>query len=159
MALPEHEFNAVKTDVELLKRDVNAINGLLGRLDTAIDKIADVSNGIQKILAVHDQSIGTVKHTLDERKKTTEKEIELLHAKFSDMKDEGHRERKSNQDDLLRAIREQDNKTAREVEKLAERLNILEKWKWWVMGAAATIGFIISQMPIFDSFFHVAGGS
>ena len=49
----ENGLNAVKTDVEILKKDVSNIQGLLGKLDTAIDKIADASNGISQILAVH----------------------------------------------------------------------------------------------------------
>ena len=53
-------LSSVKTDVEILKRDVSSIQGLLGRLDTAIDKIADASGCISQILAVHEQNIGTL---------------------------------------------------------------------------------------------------
>jgi len=40
------DLNTVRTDVEILKKDVSNIQGLLGRLDIAIDKIADATNGI-----------------------------------------------------------------------------------------------------------------
>jgi hypothetical protein len=40
---------------------------MMSKLDTAIDKIADVSNGISKILAVHDQTIDTLKVSVEER--------------------------------------------------------------------------------------------
>ena len=46
------DLNTVRTDVEILKKDVSNIQGLLGRLDIAIDKIADATNGISQILAV-----------------------------------------------------------------------------------------------------------
>jgi len=138
--------NDLKTDVELLKRDVNAINNLLSRLDTAIDKIADASNGISKILAVHDQSIDALRTAVEERKRIAEKEIELIHSRISDMKDENHRERKTNHEELLKAIKEMDEKNTREVKLISERLDVLEKWKWWIMGAAAVVGFFISQM-------------
>lgn len=138
--------NDLKTGVELLKRDVNAINNLLSRLDTAIDEIADASNGISKILAVHDQSIVELKIAVEERKRIAEKEIELIHSRISDMKDENHLERKANHEELLKAIKEMDEKNTREVKLISERLDVLEKWKWWIMGAAAVVGFFISQM-------------
>lgn len=143
--------NDLKTDVELLKRDVSAINNLLSRLDTAIDKIADASNGISKILAVHDQSIDALRTAVEERKRIAEKEIELIHSRISDMKDENHRERKTNHEELLRAIKEMDEKNSREVKLISERLDILERWKWWIMGAAAVLGFFISQMANISS--------
>ena len=46
------------TDVELLKKDVSNLQNILGKLDTAIDKIADATGGISKMLAVHDSQIG-----------------------------------------------------------------------------------------------------
>ena len=55
--MPEDNLNLVRTDVEILKKDVSNIQGLLTRIDSAIDKIADASNGISRILAVHDNQI------------------------------------------------------------------------------------------------------
>ena len=63
----------LKTDVELVKRDVITMQNMMTKLDTAIDKIADVSNDISKILAVHDQAIDTLRVSVEERKRLSEK--------------------------------------------------------------------------------------
>ena len=143
----------LKTDVELLKRDVSTMQAMLSKLDTAIDKIADVSNGISKILAVHEESIVSLKVSVEERKRLYEKEVELLHKRISEMKDENIEDRKANQAELLAAIREMDKNNKMEISALSERVSMLEKWKWAVIVGASVAGFFLSKMPMFANLF------
>ena len=143
----------LKTDVELLKRDVSTMQAMLSKLDTAIDKIADVSNGISKILAVHEESIVSLKVSVEERKRLSEKEVELLHKRISEMKDENIEDRKANQAELLAAIREMDKNNKMEISALSERVSMLEKCKWAVIVGASVAGFFLSKMPMFANLF------
>ena len=77
--MAEDNINLVRTDVEILKKDVSNIQGLLTRLDTAIDKIADATNGIASILAVHDSKHNDTDKVISEMTRIEEKAIELLH--------------------------------------------------------------------------------
>ena len=45
------------TQIELLKKEVQDMKGIYQRLDTAIVKIGDVSNSINRMLAVHEEKI------------------------------------------------------------------------------------------------------
>ena len=47
----ESELN---TKVALLEQNVDSLSGLFGRLDDAIDKMGEVSNSINQLLAVHE---------------------------------------------------------------------------------------------------------
>ena len=47
----------IELDVELLKKEVSDMKEIHGRLDTAITKITDVSNCINRMLAVHEEKI------------------------------------------------------------------------------------------------------
>ena len=143
----------LKTDIELVKRDVSGMQAMMTKLDTAIDKIADVSNGISKILAVHDQAIDTLKLSVEERKRLAEKEIELLHNRISEMKDENNDSRKTNQRELLTAIKDMDRNNKADIEALSERVAMLEKWKWAVVVGASVAGFFLSKMPMFANLF------
>ena len=49
--------NNLKTDVELLKKDVHSIARLVDKLDVAIDKLTDVTNCLNKMIAVQEQKI------------------------------------------------------------------------------------------------------
>ena len=45
------------TQIELLKKEVSDMKGIYQRLDTAIVKIGDVSNSMNRMLAVHEEKI------------------------------------------------------------------------------------------------------
>lgn len=146
----------LKTEVAIIKRDISAINSFSAKIDDAIEKMAEVSNSISKMLIMHDnklqnhdQLIDGLKVSMSERKSDFEKQVELLHKRISDMKDENHTERQKNQAELLAAIKAiGDN-----VNGLDDRITALEQWKWYLLGAAAVLGFIMSQIP-WSSFFH-----
>ena len=130
--MSEHEL---KTDVELLKKDFSNIQGVLGKLDGAIDKIADATSGISKILAVHDGQLDKVQDDVDERKRLAEKETELLHRRISEMKDE-----------VLAKLDKMDTEVTTDLKTLSSRVTVLERWKWWVMGGSWAIGFFIATL-------------
>ncbi len=47
----------VNTEIELLKKEVTDMKQIYQRLDTAIEKITDFSNAINRMLAVHEEKI------------------------------------------------------------------------------------------------------
>lgn len=49
--------NDIATDVEILKRDVDSISGLMTKLDVAIEKLTGVANSLDRVIAVHDQRL------------------------------------------------------------------------------------------------------
>ena len=140
------DINMVKTEVEILKRDVSNIQNLLSRLDLAIDKIADATGGISKILAVHDQAIERVRTDLEERKRLSEKESELLHQRISDMKEESAKHHKENHSAVMQKLDDMGQDVKSELQEVKERVTILERWKWWIMGGSWAIGFIIATI-------------
>jgi len=140
------DLNTVRTDVEILKKDVSNIQNLLGRLDTAIDKIADASNGISKILAVHETQIKDTEESLVERKRLAEKEVELLHKRISEKDLEGKAQAEMHHNALMDLLKDHDDRSSRTTENLDKRLTALEKWKWAVVGGATAVGFLIAKM-------------
>src|SRR5210317_1280755 len=121
--MPEQTQKLI-TDVEILKRDVEGINAVLEKLDSAIDKIADVSTGINSILAVHEA-----------KQQATTKDIEIIHQRISD----GEKEIKQDFEKYHLQIQEL-------CAKMDARIGTLEKWKWYIMGTAWAIGFLIATL-------------
>ena len=136
----------MKTDVEILKKDVSNIQGLLSRLDTAIDKIADATGGISQILAVHEQNISSIQDVVKERRRLAEKENELLHQRISDMKEESAKHHKENHIAVMAKLDKMDTEVSNDLGNLASRVTVLERWKWWVMGGSWAIGFAIATL-------------
>ena len=50
-------MNDINTEVALLKKEVSDIKFIFNRLDTAIERITDVSTSVNRMLAVHEEKI------------------------------------------------------------------------------------------------------
>lgn len=122
----------VKTDVELLKRDMELLANLAGKFDVAIDKLTEVSQSVDKMLALHEQ-----------RLENQEQQREILHNRISDLKKEVT--------DHIRDLRDENRVQHNRVE---ERLDRLEKWRWFVVGVATMFGFILAQVPNISKIFQ-----
>ena len=130
--MAEDNINLVRTDVEILKKDVSNIQGLLTRLDTAIDKIADATNGIASILAVHDSKHGDTDKVISEMTRIEEKAIELLHQRISEKETETRELSEKNMNTLKVYITD-----------MKSRIDQLERWKWIILGGVWGIGVMI----------------
>ena len=53
----ENGTTDIKVQLESLRKDIESVNSIQGRLDTAIDKLTDVSTSIKSMLAVHEEKI------------------------------------------------------------------------------------------------------
>lgn len=70
---------------------------------------------------------------INDLRKESKQEHELLHKRISDMKDELLAEMKEIRKEQLEVNRRMD-----------QRVSSLERWKWTLIGAAIVIGFILS---------------
>ena len=61
----EKECTEIKVNIESLKKDLENVNNIQDKLDTAIDKLTDVSSSIKSMLAVHEEKI-TRQEKIDE---------------------------------------------------------------------------------------------
>ena len=141
--MAEDNINLVRTDVEILKKDVSNIQGLLTRLDTAIDKIADATNGIASILAVHDSKHGDTDKVISEMTRVEEKAIELIHNRISEKESETRELSKQNMNTLMDFLKEHDDRSEVYITDMKSRIDQLERWKWIILGGVWGIGVMI----------------
>jgi len=129
----------IKIDIESLRKDIENVNTINGRIDTAIDKLTDVSTSIKSMLAVHEEKI-TRQEKIDE----------IIFEKLKDRADEisdVYRE-------LKRDVEMSEKRLLIEIKSLKNdigaRVGVLERYKWLILGGAIVIGWILSKnfMPI-----------
>ena len=129
----------IKVDIESLRKDIENVNHINGRLDTAIDKLTDVSTSIKSMLAVHEEKI-TRQEKIDEVifDKLREREAEITDVYRELKKDVEMSEKR-----LLIEIK------GLKID-IGARVGMLERYKWLIMGGAIVIGWILSKnfMPI-----------
>ena len=125
----------IQLDVELLKKDVEEMKLIHGRLDNAISKISDVSNSINRMLAVHEEKLSSqeeaiinAENLVEARRMEFNKEIKELHDRIT-----------KNSKEQLDAI----NNLKSE---LSGRVAVLDKFRWGLIGGSIVIGFIIHKL-------------
>ena len=124
----------IRVQLESLTKDVEATQNIQGRLDTAIDKLTDVSTSIKSMLAVHEEKI-----------QRQEQVDEIIFRKIKD--------RDSELDDIFRDLqREMDQVEKRllnEIKSLRNdisgRVGVLEKYRWIILGGFLAIGWVLSK--------------
>ena len=129
----------IKVDIESLRKDIENMNTINGRIDTAIDKLTDVSTSIKSMLAVHEEKI-----------QRQEKIDEIIFDKLKDRADEisdVYRE-------LKKDVEMSEKRLLIEIKSLKNdigaRVGVLERYKWLIIGGAIVIGGIMSKnlMPL-----------
>ena len=124
----------VLIDIAGLKKDVENVQTIHGRLDTAIDRLADVSTSIKQMLAVHEEKITRHEQT-DEVifGKLRERQIEI---------DTVYKE-------LQKEIQQTEKRLLIEIKSLkldiGGRVGTLEKYKWLILGGSIVVGWILSK--------------
>ena len=127
------EITNLKVEVAGVKKDIEQVNNLNGRLDTAIEKLTDVSTSIKQMLAVHEEKIARqeqIDEVIFDKLKERAGEIDTVHRELS-------KEIQQVEKKLLLEIRQMKLD-------IGGRVGILEKYKWLIMGGAIVVGWFIA---------------
>ena len=123
----------LKVEIQGIKKDIEQVDNLNGRLDTAIEKLTDVSTSIKSMLAVHEEKISRqerIDEIIFDKLKERAGEIDTVHRELS--KEIQHVEKR-----LLIEMKQIKLD-------IGSRVGILEKYRWLIMGGAIVIGWFIA---------------
>jgi len=128
------EHTDIRVELATLKQEVENAKDIQGRLDTAIDKLTDVSTSIKSMLAVHEEKI-----------QRSEQTDEVIFTKLRERQNEidsGYR-------DLQREMDQVEKRLLNEIRSLRNdisgRVGVLEKYRWIILGGFLAIGWILSK--------------
>ena len=140
---------SLDTEVELLKREVADMKQIHVRLDSAIEKIADVSSSLHKIMAVHEEKLIRQEEQLEDQEKEFRDTVQELHSRITTNAKETSTQMGEMERRLHDAMDEHNKKETEQFLKLREelqtRVGILEKWRHLIIGGAIVIGFILQK--------------
>ena len=135
----EKECTDIKVKLESLRKDVENSQSINNRLDTAIDKLTDVSTSIKSMLAVHEEKIQRqeqIDYIIFTRLKERADEIDNVYR------------------DLQREINQVEKRVLVEIKSLrndiGSRVGVLEKWRWLIIGGSIVLGWVLSK-----NFLHI----
>ncbi|NBR25046.1 MAG: hypothetical protein EBU08_14985 [Micrococcales bacterium] len=136
---PDSEMN-----MTLMRKDVDGLSVVFAKLEVAIDKLTEVSNSINRMLAVHETRLGQQEEStkslimlMEERRKEAFERQETIESRMKE-------HRKEIQDDLNKSL----EPLSKKLDDLAKTVDQLQKWKYLIVGGSIVIGVIISRTPI-----------
>lgn len=154
-------MDSLETKVAVIEHDLKQIQVVFSRLDLAIEKIGDVSNCINKMLAVHDTKLELQENvnediytSLEVHRQETKASNAELHSRITTTTRELEAKIQTTEDKLLSAIGDLKKSVEKEEEKHKERIDKLEKTKYVMIGGGIVIGAIITKIiPMVMKFF------
>jgi len=153
-------LESLETKVAVIEHDLKQIQVVFSRLDLAIEKIGDVSNCINKMLAVHETKLDAqetvnedIYESLEVHRQETKASNAELHSRITTTTRELEAKIQSTEDKMLAAIRDLKGSVDKEEEKNKNRIDKLEKTKYLMIGGGIVIGAIITKvLPLLMNF-------
>ena len=148
------DIDNLKTDIALLKKDAKTGELIHQRLEVAIEKLSDIGISCKQMLSQQqtrleraEQTDDDIFITLESRRKEWDNDLKELHSRITTNSRELREHQVQSENKMLseiRAVRTQ----------LSERVGVLEKWRWLIIGGSIILGLMMSNPDsmIFDFF-------
>ena len=142
--MPE-DLQEIQTKIALLEKDAKTGEQIHQRLEVAIGKLSDCAISLKAMLATQEQKLAKAEQTdddifitLESRRKEWDNDLKELHSRITTNSRELREFQIQSENKMLdeiRAVRTQ----------LSERVGVLEKWRWLIIGGSIIIGLMISN--------------
>lgn len=133
----EHKVHELEMKVGLLGKDVEQTDRLCEKLSESIAKIQELNVNIMQMITLHEQ-----RHEQHEKVETDLKEdIKDLHDRIDQVERHISARIDALRNDLI-------NHKQQDKGRLPEMLAEIDKYKWMILGAAISIGWIIGHVDL-----------
>jgi len=139
------DIDNLKTEIALLKKDAKTGELIHQRLEVAIEKLSDIGISCKQMLSQQqtrleraEQTDDDIFITLESRRKEWDNDLKELHSRITTNSRELREHQVQSENKLLDEIRMVRTQ-------LSERVGVLEKWRWLIIGGSIIIGLLISN--------------
>ena len=139
------DLNKIQTKIALLEKDAKTGEQIHQRLEVAIGKLSDCAISLKAMLATQEQKLTKAEQTdedifitLESRRKEWDNDLKELHSRITTNSRELREHQIQSENKMLneiRAVRTQ----------LSERVGVLEKWRWLIIGGSIILGLMMSN--------------
>ena len=142
------DIDNLKTEIALLKKDAKTGELIHQRLEIAIEKLSDIGISCKQMLSQQqtrleraEQTDDDIFITLESRRKEWDNDLKELHSRITTNSRELREHQVQSENKMLDELRAMRNQ-------LSERVGVLEKWRWIIIGGSIVLGFIIQKLPV-----------
>ena len=149
------DLEKLKTDIALLKKDAKTGELIHQRLEVAVDKLTEITISLKGMIAQQEQKLTRAEQTdddifitLESRRKEWDNDLKELHSRITTNSREFREHQIQSENKMLNELRAMRTQ-------LSERVGVLEKWRWIIIGGSIIIGLMISNPD--SMFFDIFG--
>ena len=139
------DIDNLKTEIALLKKDAKTGELIHSRLEIAIDKLSEIVISCKQMLAQQEQKLTRAEQTdddifitLESRRKEWDNDLKELHSRITTNTRELREHQVHSENKMLNEIRMVRTQ-------LSERVGVLEKWRWLIIGGSIILGLMMSN--------------
>ena len=154
--MTDNEVNTLKTDVALIKKDINQIERVFDKVDHAVGDMAELHKiaAVQEtILENAERRIETLEDTLIKHSEEEAAYRKELNKNLEDMKVDGQTQRERRHKEVMESIQNMHATLSSKLEVQDKRIRALENWRWWILGVSAALVFVLTRYNAIVSFF------
>ena len=140
------DLQKLATDLQVLKNEVEQVASVNTKLDSAIDKLTDISGSIKSMLAVHEEKLSkqeeidkAIFNLIENRRQEFDNNYKELHARINKIHKELTDEIEMSEKRLMCEIKTLNSN-------LDGRIGVFEKYRWIIIGAAIVLGLSMPQI-------------
>ena len=139
------ELEKLKTQVALLEKDAQSAELIHQRLETAIEKLTEITISLKGMLVQQETKLAKAEETdndilitLESRRLEWDNDLKDLHSRITTNSRELREHQVQSESKMLyelRNLRQQ----------LDNRVAVLEKWRWIIVGGSIIVGLMVSN--------------
>jgi chromatin segregation and condensation protein Rec8/ScpA/Scc1 (kleisin family) len=139
------DLEKLKTQVALLEKDAQSAELIHQRLETAIEKLTEITISLKGMLVQQETKLAKAEETdndifvtLESRRLEWDNDLKDLHSRITTNSRELREHQVQSESKMLyelRNLRQQ----------LDNRVAVLEKWRWIIVGGSIIVGLMISN--------------
>ena len=139
------DLEKLKTEIALLKKDAKTGELIHQRLEVAVDKLTEITISLKGMIAQQqtkleraEQTDDDIFITLESRRKEWDNDLKELHSRITTNSRELREHQIQSENNMLNELRSMR-------QQLSERVGVLEKWRWLIIGGSIIIGLMMSN--------------
>jgi DNA repair exonuclease SbcCD ATPase subunit len=150
---------STESQIAVVQEAVKTNTDLLSRLDQNLEKLTDVTVGLNRMLAVHDEKLDQHERKQDDifelierRRQEMNTDIKELHSRITTTTREIGDELNATEKRIMNGLEELKNELKvdqqyhnQKQKTLDERISSLEKWRYMLVGAGIVGGYILTK--------------
>jgi chromosome segregation ATPase len=147
---------SLETELAIVKNEIGQIAHLFTKLEITLEKITNVSTNVSQILAVHERRLQendlqfeSVKNRMEISDGRVKEDIKDLHSRVTSTSREVEEKMSKEIDKVLHAIQDLKIHMLEKDNKLEERIETLERWRWIMVGILIAAGIFLPEIRNF----------